>query len=114
MDSPDHYVKKHVDKDDITYQYIFSFGNYSGDVKLFVYDNVGNFTGSFDCKDKILKVDGRLPHRVCKTPNFYGDRFAVIWYKSYDVRITAPMPILHNPHFVYKPSITNPGGGSSV
>ena len=66
---------------------------------LFVYDN---FTQSFDCKGRILKVDGRLPHRVRKTPDFDGNRFAVIWYKSYDARITAPTPILANPQFVYQ------------
>ena len=102
MDSPHHYVKKHVDADDITHQYILAFGEYKGDVKLFVYDKRGNFTQSFDCKGRILKVDGRLPHRVRKTPDFDGNRFSVIWYKSYDARITAPTPILANPHFVYR------------
>ena len=50
----------------------------------------------------ILKADGRLPHRVRKTPDFDGNRVAVIWYKSYYARITAPTPILANPHFVYQ------------
>ena len=101
MNSPNHYVKKHIDGDDITYQYLFSFGDYKGAVKLFVYDQNGSFTQSFNCKDKILKVDGRLPHRVRKTPDFEGNRFAVIWYKSYDGRISEPTPILAHPHFVY-------------
>ena len=101
MNSRHHYVKKHVDADDITYQYILSFGQYQGDVKLFVYDKNGNFHQSYNCKDRILKVDGRLPHRVRKTPDFEGNRFAVIWYKSYDARITEPTPVLAKPYFVY-------------
>ena len=101
MNSRHHYVKRHVDVDDITYQYILSFGEYQGDVKLFVYDKMGNFHQSYNCKDRILKVDGRLPHRVRKTPDFEGNRFAVIWYKSYDARISVPTPVLANPYFVY-------------
>ena len=101
MDSRLQHVKKHVDGDDITYQYILSFGDYQGDVKLFVYDALGYFRQSFNCKGRILKVDGRRPHRVRKTPDFEGNRFAVIWYKSYDERITAPTPILEDPYFVY-------------
>ena len=70
-------------------------------MKLFVYDANEQFNQAFDCKNKILKVDGRLPHRVRKTPQFAGNRFAVIWYKSYDRRITQPTPILESPAFVY-------------
>jgi hypothetical protein len=101
MNSRHHYVKKHVDSGDITYQYILSFGEYTGDVKLFVYNKDGSFNQAYDCKDRILKVDGRLPHRVRKTPGFEGNRFAVIWYKSFDARITAPTPVLETPEFVY-------------
>ena len=101
MNSADHYVKKHVDKDDITHQYLLGFGDYTGDVTLSVYDANEQFNQSFDCKNRILKVDGRLPHGVSKTPQFAGNRFAVIWYKSYDHRITQPTPVLESPVFVY-------------
>ena len=79
-----------------------AFGKYDGDVKLVVYDSSGNFKESFDCRDKILKVDGRLPHRVRKTPNFLGDHFSVIWYKSFDGRCAHDSTCadsLTNPHF---------------
>ena len=61
---------------------------------------VGGKTHHFDCRDRVLKMDGRAPHCVVKS-SFRGERFAVIWYKSYDERITAPTPILTTPHFVY-------------
>lgn len=102
MNSRCHYVKKHVDRDDVTFQYILSFGEYDGDVLLSVYDKRGLWLRAFNCKDKILKFDGRLPHRVHKH-KFHGDRFAVIWYKSYDARITEATPIFDQPHFVYSP-----------
>ena len=104
MNSADHFVKMHVDADDISPQYIFCFGEYDGIVKLNVYDKNKVFYKAFDCKDRILKVDGRLPHSVDKTPDFRGNRFAVIWYKSFDSRLCDQTPILHHPHFVYPSS----------
>ena len=101
MNSKDHYVKKHTDKDDISHQFLFAFGEYQGKVYLRVYDQDGTFADKFNCKNRVLKVDGRRPHRLYKSPDFEGDRFAVIWYKTYDARMTEPAPVLERPEFVY-------------
>ena len=56
-------------------------------------------TGFYDCRDKILKVDGRLKHRL-KMDNFEGERFTVIFFKNGDRRMSAPAPIVKVPHFL--------------
>ena len=99
MDSKRHYVKRHVDADDISYQYLLAFGDYVGTVALRVYDERGQ-SQMFDCRDRILKMDGRLPHEVVKSYDFEGDRFAVIFYKSYDARMAKADPVFREAGFV--------------
>ena len=98
MKSADQYVKKHVDADDISYQYALALGNYKG-AKLRCYDNSNNVLGDFDYHRRICKMDGRLPHELI-TENFQGERFCVIWFKSYDHRKFEADPIFRQPCFV--------------
>ena len=96
MCSDEHRVEKHVDGEDISYQYAVSLGDYMG-ATLRSYGEKG-FT-DLDNHNKIAKFDGRLPHEVIKN-NFSGNRFTVIWYKNYDHRKTQADPILRTPSFV--------------
>ena len=95
----DHYVRKHVDKDDISFQYAMALGPYEGAV-LRVYGEDGETVlGDFDYKYRVCKMDGRVPHELI-LDNFTGTRFCVIWFKSYDARKTQADPIFTTPCFV--------------
>jgi hypothetical protein len=98
MTKPEQYVKKHVDSDDISYQYALALGNYSG-ANLRCYDEKDNVLGDFDYHRKICKMDGRLPHELLQD-NFKGKRFCIIWFKLYDHRKTQPDPIYRTPQYV--------------
>ena len=98
MTKPEQYVKKHVDGDDISHQYALALGDYRG-AHLRCYDEYDNVLGDFDYNRKICKMDGRLPHELV-SDNFQGERFCVIWFKTYDHRKTEPDPIFREPCFV--------------
>ena len=98
MIKPEHYVKKHVDSEDISYQYALTLGHYRG-AHLRCYDEQENVLGNFDYYRKVFKMDGRLPHEVI-TDNFQGERFTIVWFKTYDHRKTEPDPIFREPCFV--------------
>lgn len=93
-----HYVKKHRDKEDVSYQYALSFGDFSG-AKLRVWDKAERRFADFDNRDRIVRFDGRRAHEVV-TDGFKGNRFTVIWYKNYDSRLSQPVPIYETPCFV--------------
>ena len=69
-----HYVKRHVDKDDIAHQYALALGDYEGRAALRVHSEDGHTT-EMDYKGRIVKFDGRLPHEVAIGPDFRGNRF---------------------------------------
>ena len=98
MTKPEQYVKKHVDSDDISHQYALALGNYRG-ASLRCYDEQDNVLGDFDYNRKVCKMDGRLPHELI-SDGFQGERFCVIWFKSYDHRKTQPDPICREPCFM--------------
>lgn len=98
MTKKEQYVKKHVDSDDISHQYALALGNYRN-ASLRCYDEHDNVLGDFDYNRKVCKMDGRLPHELV-SENFEGERFCVIWFKSYDHRKTEPDPICKEPCFV--------------
>ena len=98
MNDPDHYVKKHVDGEDISFQYAMSLGDHQG-AKLRCYDSNDAVIGDFDYHYKICKMDGRLPHEVI-LEEFKGTRFVVVWFKVYDHRKPKPDAIFERPHFV--------------
>ena len=95
MTQPNHFVKKHVDSDDISHQYAMALGEYSG-AYLRCYDEEDNVLGDFDYQYEVCKMDGRLPHELI-SDDFEGERFCVIWFKSYDHRKTEADPICREP-----------------
>jgi hypothetical protein len=78
-DSKNHFVKKHVDNCDITYQYGLALGDFTGG-ELTLEDSKENCQ-TINYHRKVVKMDGRLPHQV---EPFEGDRYCVIFYKLYD------------------------------
>ena len=106
LNSPTHYVKQHVDKNDISYQYALSLGSFEG-VRLRV-TGEDSQAQDFDIRRKVLRFDGRLPHEAVLAPSFNGNRFTVIWYKSFDARQTKAAPILQTPTIVYECATESP------
>lgn len=98
MTKPEQYVKKHVDNEDISHQYALTLGNYRN-AYLRCYDDQDNVLGDFDYYRKIFKMDGRLPHEVI-SDNFDGQRFTIVWFKTYDHRKTEPDLICQKPCFM--------------
>jgi len=91
-----HYVKEHTDDDDIKFQYALVLGDCTGG-ELKVWDSNGN-EKVIDYKNKILKLDGRLPHEVLP---FTGRRYCIIWYKVFDRRMDKPAEIFEPAEIVY-------------
>ena len=98
MNTPQHYVKKHTDSDDISYQYAFAVGSYSN-AFLRCYDADDNVVGEFDYHRKVCKLDGRLSHELV-SDGFEGERYCVIFFKTYDHLKSEPDPIFATPCFV--------------
>ena len=98
MNKPEQYVKKHVDSDDVSHQYAMALGNYKN-AALRLYDENDKVIGDFDYHKKVCKMDGRLPHELV-SDGFEGERFCVIWFKSYDHRQTKADPIFKTPCYV--------------
>jgi hypothetical protein len=99
MTDPKHYVKKHTDSDDISYQYGMSLGDYEGTFETRIYDKDDKVVGDYDYKNRVLKMDGRLPHEVI-SKGFKGVRHCVIFFKSFDKRKLVCDPIFETPCFV--------------
>ena len=99
MRKAEQYVKKHVDADDISHQYALALGDYKN-AKLRLYDEHDRILGDFDYDHKVCKMDGRLPHELISEGGFEGERFCVIWFKSYDHRKIEPDPIFNTPCYV--------------
>jgi hypothetical protein len=98
MNKPEQYVKKHVDADDISHQYALALGDYKN-AALRLYNENDRVIGDFDYHRKVCKMDGRLPHELI-SDGFEGQRFCVIWFKSYDHRKTEADPIFDTPCYV--------------
>ena len=92
------HVKKHVDSDDVSHQYAMALGDYKN-AALRLYDEHDQVIGDFDYHKKVCKMDGRLPHELV-SDGFEGERFCVIWFKSYDHRQTEADPIFSTPCYV--------------
>ena len=90
-----HYVKKQVDDQDITFQYGLALGDFTGG-ELMCWAEDGS-TQTLDYTRKVLKMDGRLPHEVCE---FSGERYCVIFYKLFDRTMHAKAPIFPKAQFV--------------
>ena len=100
-----HYVLKHVDEKDVTFQYgvVLGDNHEGGDLRLWKVtevdpedratpDNVLNYYR------KVLKMDGRFAHSVSP---FKGTRYSVIFYKVFDRNIKQrPKPVFWPAVFV--------------
>ena len=98
MNKPEQYVKKHVDSDDISHQYALALGDYKN-ATLRLYDADDKVLGDFDYHRKVCKMDGRLPHELV-SDGFEGERFCIVWFKTYDHRKTKADPIFNTPCYV--------------
>ena len=67
----------HVDKNDVTYQYALSFGDFVGGRLVVSTDDPTKYI-SLNTKGRLTRCDGRHPHWV--TP-FKGTRFSLIFYR---------------------------------
>lgn len=99
IDDPKHFVKKHIDKQDITYQYAMALGNYKG-AFLRIYDEHNKVIGDYNYRRRIFKMDGRRPHEVIME-GFKGTRYCVIWFKSTDINMWGEAPMFETPSFVF-------------
>ena len=99
MDRHTHYVKKHVDDQDISHQYALGLGDYAG-AELRVWNKTQSNFQDFDYRHKVLKMDGRNYHELV-SKKFEGERFTVIWYKHYDHRMNQADPIFDTPKVVW-------------
>jgi G:T/U-mismatch repair DNA glycosylase len=95
MTGPEHYCDEHTDDLNITHQYGFTLGEFTGG-KLKCMRADGSYK-SYNNYRRVLKVDGRRPHSV---ETFSGKRMAVYVYKNYDVAQTELTPVLHKPEWV--------------
>ena len=94
-DPTKHFVKEHVDNKDIAHQYGIVLGNSTGGELVLVLSDGTEQT--MDYRRKILKMDGRVPHRVKR---FEGTRYSVIFYKLFDRRYPTEWPVLKRAKFV--------------
>lgn len=99
MNTAEHYVARHVDREDISYQYAISLGVYRG-AALRTYDSAGQ-AYDIDNHHQLARFDGRLPHEVVVDSDFEGDRYTVIFYKNYDHRKVAPDAVVETPSIVW-------------
>ena len=98
-DGHSHYVKKHKDTNDVSFQYVLGLGDYTGAV-LRVHNQTESAHRDFDVRNRVLKFDGRCSHELI-LDGFRGDRFTVIYYKNYDNRLgQQDAPIFDAPCFV--------------
>lgn len=94
MNDPNlHYVDKHVDDQDIQYQYGIVLGANCSGGELTCWNSDGS-QQTVDYQYKVLKMDGRLPHEVAPfRVKSGGRRYCVIFFKLYDRMMTESAPI---------------------
>lgn len=96
LSDPDkHYVRKHIDGCDITYQLATTVGKFTGGAIKCHLPN--GSTKTFRNKRKFLKFDGRLAHEVLP---FKGRRYTLIFYKVYDRNMTQKAPVFGTPRII--------------
>ena len=77
------YVKKHVDANDVSSQFVVTFGNYIGG-ELLVYNEISEQYIPLITNRNIVQFDGRKKHYVTDVTE--GKRYSIVFYKSYDRR----------------------------
>lgn len=95
MDSREHQVLEHKDRDDISPQIIITMGDYSHQDKGWECQHSDGTWHEVDTRNRFTRLDGRLLHRM--GPLADGKRFCLIFFKAYDRRMTACAPILGVP-----------------
>ena len=100
MTSKKHDVYLHRDESDVSWQYILTLGKYRG-AHLECFNNAKQLIFSEGKPHRIVKFDGRLPHRV-RLDDFRGTRISVIWYKCFDRCKEEPDPIFKIPKILMK------------
>ena len=96
-DSTIHYVRRHVDKMDLTYQYALQLGSEMTGGVLRTWSSPTSYLDT-NYYHRIVRFDGRYPHEVVGA--FNGERATVIYYKVYDRHMFAPAPHLAGVHEV--------------
>ena len=97
-------VPMHTDSQDASYQLAFTLGDYSGgQLRIYEANEVEEVredtpSATHDNRYRVLKFDGRFVHDV--TPLTSGTRYCVIFYKTWDRRLTGPQPLVTNPEVV--------------
>ena len=67
----------HVDKDDMSYQFALSLGDFYSGGELMIENRLGTKRYRVNTKNRLAKVDGRSCHWV---RGYSGTRYSVIWY----------------------------------
>jgi hypothetical protein len=98
-------VDRHTDDDDISYQYGVVLGDFDGG-EMLTWGSDGQPRPVLNVQNKIVKLDGRLPHQV--TPVTRGVRYACYFYKLFDRRMYAPAPVFEPARIVHERSVTAP------
>eukprot|EP01047_Picozoa_sp_COSAG01_P069353 COSAG01_NODE_10241_length_2211_cov_8.304924_3_plen_173_part_00 len=98
-------VARHTDKDDISYQYGLVLGDFDGG-ELITWGSDGQPHPVLNVQNKIVKLDGRLPHQV--TPVTHGVRYACYFYKQYDRNLLAAAPLFEPACVVHERSASAP------
>jgi len=75
----------HVDRDDKSFQYAMSFGDFTGGGELCVESRDGATRWMIDTRERLARFDGRSVHWV---RGYDGDRFSVVWYVNRDASFT--------------------------
>lgn len=103
---PDSFVRNgkpiplHVEKRDIRSCYVIYLGDFQG-AWLEVFDSSGErLLGKFAEPYKFAQFEPRNPHRLVRSIDFSGARYALVFFKSYDSRLEKPAPLLEHPHFL--------------
>ena len=82
MDENSH-VKKYVDKNDISSQFVVTLGNYKGG-ELIVHNEINDSYIPLITNRNMVQFDGRKQHYV--TDVIEGNRYSIVFHKSYHMR----------------------------
>ena len=89
------FCQQHTDDKDIAPQIMMCLGDFTGgELRL----TLGDRSQDVALKNRIVKLDARLPHEVRP---FEGVRISVIFYKRYDRHIKTPLPITEDVNVLY-------------
>ena len=94
INSPFHFVRNHVDKDDVCRQVVFFLGDFSG-AYLRLFSHSGDFEDVNLFPGMVLEMDGRLPHELV-LKDFVRVRHGLFFYKPFDSRLSSPTAITSN------------------